>query len=246
MLLGRRVGHRISSAPQLARRGHQFCNMRDAKARGCPTLSFLFLKGWARYRRADFLVESREGKAIMLNEIVRELKMLTGQRTPIPNSQVQLWMKSEDVDTLGAAYVFLSKAEHVNRVIPPLAFDPVFDFMLRYYEFCVRTDPQSKWANSAYSAGHELVGWFVKMWDEGRDKKYFEKIKSRLAKLYIAGSPELKKCIEHGIVEHLFERKPIRKFFSDWKENPQLQPAYEEGMLWVTSGGTSPLTESRR
>lgn len=182
----------------------------------------------------------------MLQEIVKELKMPAAERKSVPQSEVSKWMKSEDADTLGATYVFLSKAEHVDRVTPPLSFDPVFDFMLRYYEFCLKTNPQSKWANSAYSAGGDLVGWFVWMWDEGRDKKYFETIKSHLEQLYLPGSPELKKCIEHAIIEHLFERKPIRKFFSDWSNNPQLQPAYEEGMAWVKGGGTSPLTERRR
>ena len=181
----------------------------------------------------------------MLQEIIKELKAPAPERKNVPQSQVRKWMESEDTDTLGATYVFLSKAEHVERVTPPLSFDPVFDFMLRYYEFCLKADPQSKWANSAYSAGGDLVGWFVWMWDEDRDKKYFEAVKSRLAQLYISGSAELKKCIEHAIIEHLFERKPIRKFFSDWRENPQLRPAYDEGKLWVDGGGTSPLTERR-
>ena len=181
----------------------------------------------------------------MLQEIVKELKTPAAERKSVPQSQVRKWMESKDTDTLGATYVFLSKAEHVERVTPALSFDPVFDFMLRYYEFCLKTDPQSNWADSAYFAGADLVGWFVWMWDEDRDKKYFEAIKSRLAELYSSGSPELKKCIEHAIIEHLFERKPIRKFFEDWKNDPQLQPAYQEGMLWVKGGGTSPLTEPR-
>jgi hypothetical protein len=181
----------------------------------------------------------------MLQEIINELNMPVPARKGVPQSRVRKWMESEDADTLGATYEFLSKAEHVDRVTPTLSFDPAFDFMLRYYEFCLKTDPQSQWANSAYSAGGDLVGWFVWMWDEDRDKKYFEAIKSRLAELYSSGSPELKRCIEHSIIEHLFERKPIRKFFADWQDNPQLRPAYEEGMLWVTGGGTSPLTERR-
>jgi len=36
-----------------------------------------------------------------------------------------------------------------------------------------------------------------------------------LEKMNITGSPEIKKCIEHTIVEHLFERMPIREFFCD-------------------------------
>lgn len=150
-----------------------------------------------------------------------------------------------DADRFGAIYVFLSKIEHIRRVSPPLSFDLVFDFMLRYYEFCLKSNPESKWANNSYSAGWDLTGWFVSMWDEGREKKYFEMIKTSLAELYVGGSPELRKCIEHAVIEHLFERKPIREFFVDWRDKPELRPAYDEGILWIKGGGTSPLTESR-
>ena len=145
----------------------------------------------------------------MLQEIIKELETPTAERKSIPESQVRHWMQSEDTDTLGATCAFLSKAEHVTRVTPPLSFDQVFDFMLRYYEFCLKTDPKSNWANSCYSAGADLVGWFVWLWDEKRERKYFEAIKSMLERLYVTGSLELRKCIEHAIVEHLFERNPF-------------------------------------
>lgn len=181
----------------------------------------------------------------MPQEIIDELMAPANERKSVPQSRVREWMDRQDADSLGATYVFLSKAEHTDRVTPPLEFDPVFDFMLRYYEFCLKTNPQSEWANNAYSAGWDLVGWFVWMWDEKRDKRYFEAMKCMLAKLYLAGGPELKKCIEHAVVEHLFERKDIIAFFGDWRENSQLRPAYEEGKMWVDGGGTSPLTERR-
>jgi hypothetical protein len=182
----------------------------------------------------------------MLQEIEEELQKPAEKRTSVPQSKVRKWMESKDTESLGATYVFLSKAEHVDRVTPPLAFDPVFDFLLKYFEFCLTANPKSERANSAYSAGYDLVGWFVWMWDEKRDKKYFEAIKSLLSRLYVSGTPELKKCIEHGIVEHLFERKAIRNFFGDWKDDPNLRPAYEEGMLWIKGGGSSPLTERKQ
>jgi len=101
-------------------------------------------------------------------------------------------MEGADADTLGATYVFLSKAEHAGRVTPALAFDPIYDFRLRYYVCCLKADPESAWANNADSAGWDLVGWIVWMWDADRDTTYFETIKSRLAELYTAGAPETK------------------------------------------------------
>jgi hypothetical protein len=182
---------------------------------------------------------------MVLTEIVKELETAPDRGAGVPISQVRKWMISEDTDILGATYGFLSNDGQVNRVSPPLEFDEVFDFMLRYYEFCLRTDPKSQWANSRYSAGWDLAGWFAQMWDEKRDTKYFQAIKAMLEKLYISADPELKACIEQAIVEHLFERKPIRKFFENWAHSPQLRPAYDAAALWVSRGGTSPLTKPR-
>jgi len=152
-------------------------------------------------------------------------------------------MSSEDPDVRGATYGFFHSA-HAARINPTLSFDEIFDFTLQYFDWCMRTDPApGGWANTRYSAGWDLVGWFFGLWDEGRDKKYFKVIKSRLAKLYKAADADLKKAIEHAIIEHLFERKQVRNFFSDWKDDPELKSAHDEGMLWVTHGGSSPLSE---
>jgi hypothetical protein len=181
-----------------------------------------------------------------LQEIAAELEKRGEDLARIPHAQVQRWMKSEDTDSLGATYAFLFDPAQVQRVSPPLSFDDVFSFVLRYYQFCLRADPESRWADSRYSAGMDLVRWFTLMWDQKRDRKYFESIKAMLQNLYLTGQPELKKCVEQGVVEHLFERKDIMAFFSDWRDNPQLRPAYDEAKLWVDGGGTSPLTERRQ
>ncbi|HTS09769.1 MAG TPA: hypothetical protein VMP68_29660 [Candidatus Eisenbacteria bacterium] len=181
----------------------------------------------------------------MLDEIVKELETSPNQGGSVPLAQVRNWMNSDDTDTLGATYGFLSNAGQVNRVTPALEFEEVFSFMLKYFEYCFRTDPKSRWANGRYSAGWDLTGWFTQMWDEKRDRKYFEAIKSMLGKLYVEGDAGLKGCIEDSVIEHLFERKPIRKFFDDWQGDPDLRPAYEQGKAWVDGGGKSPLTESR-
>ncbi len=181
----------------------------------------------------------------MLEQIRRELDADRSEAREIPASSVRTWMASKDPDVLGATYGFLHSA-HVGRVSPALSFDEVFDFILLYYEWCIRTDPHSsEWANSRYSAGWDLVGWFFGLWDEPRDKKYFERIKSRLADLYKSGDADVKKSLEHAIIEHLFERKEVRKFFADWQSDPELKSAYDEGMLWVTEGGSSPLSERK-
>jgi hypothetical protein len=188
-------------------------------------------------------LELKPFEVIMLEQIIKELEADRSETREIPASLGRIWMATIEPDVRGATYGFLHSAQ-VSRINPPLAFDEVFDFTLQYYEWCITTDPApGAWANTRYSAGWDMVSWFCKLWDESREKKYFEKIKSRLAALYKAGDPDLKKAIEHATIEHLFENKQIRKFFADWERDADLKTAYDEGMLWVTHGGSSPLTQ---
>jgi hypothetical protein len=147
---------------------------------------------------------------------------------------------------LGATYSVLMNAKVIQRIAPSLSFDEVFGFFLRYYEFCLKNDPHGEWVDNRFTAGCDFVSVFVSSWDEGRDKKYFQEMKSLLRRLYIEGPGELKNSIEQAIVEHLFERSDIREFFSDWRDNPQLRPEYDAGKLWAEGGGSSPLTQPRR
>jgi hypothetical protein len=52
-----------------------------------------------------------------------------------------------------------------------------------------------------------------------------------MAALYKEGDQRLRTCIVQATLEHLFERKPIKKYFSDWKQNPMLRDAFEEASL---------------
>lgn len=181
----------------------------------------------------------------LLDEIIRELDGSKGDTSSIPAAKVRSWMSSGDSEVLGATYALVTKERHLHRIQPLLSFDEQFAFLLRYFEFCLKNNPQGGWVDDRFTAGCDFVSAFVSLWDEGRDKKYFHEMKSLLRRLYTNGSGELKDSIEQAIVEHLFERASIREFFSDWRDNPLLQPAYEAGRLWVEGGGTSPLTKRR-
>jgi hypothetical protein len=54
-----------------------------------------------------------------------------------------------------------------------------------------------------------------------------------MEKLYRAGDEGIKRAVVDGILEHLLEEKGLRKFFADWKADPQLKTAYDEAQLWA-------------
>lgn len=149
----------------------------------------------------------------MLREIVDHIQAARdGTLTTIPVSQVRGWMSTSDPEVLGAIYVFLSDAKLSQTITPPLSFDEVFGFLLRYFEFCLRNDPQGEWVDNRFTAGCDFVIAFVSFWDAGRESKCFREMKSLLSRLYIEGSGELKDSIEQAVVEHLFERAEIQQF----------------------------------
>ena len=183
----------------------------------------------------------------MFSEIVNYIQAARdGSLTTIPDSQVRSWMSTSDPEVLGAIYVLLTDAKLSQTITPPLPFDEVFAFFLRYFEFCLRNDPQGEWVDDRFTAGCDFVSAFVSYWDAGCDSKCFREMKSLLSRLYIEGSGEMKDSIEQAVVEHLFERADIRQFFADWQDDPQLRSAYEAGRLWVEGGGRSPLTQPRK
>jgi hypothetical protein len=160
----------------------------------------------------------------------------------IPLNELREWIKSEDIEVLGHLYLVLNDSRfHID---PPLSRDEYQKFATHYYERCLLENPEGEWSDNRYSAGWDIVRWFVQLWDDAQvTRSTLIETKEWLGKLYKEGDEALRKCIVTATVEHLFERKEIREFFTDWENDPVLKPAYEEGILWVTRGGASPLSE---
>jgi hypothetical protein len=182
----------------------------------------------------------------MLESIIQKLETAEQESSAIPDSQVRNWMASNDPEVLGATYSLLMNETLVRRIAPSLPFDEVFTFLLKYFNYCLTYNPEGEWVDNRFSASCDFVKLFVSYWDERRERKYFDEMKSMLNRLYVVGPPDLKQSIEQAIIEHLFERVDIRNFFSDWQVDPQLSLAYNAGTLWVEGGGRSPLTDRKK
>jgi len=176
----------------------------------------------------------------LLQDIIAELARSDDDLQPIAAATVRRWMSSNDPEVRGATSTLLFEGRHWDMITPPLDYDEEFDWMLDHFELCLRTDPQGEWIKSRWSAGNDLLVWFVALWDQGWDAKYVQGIKALLARLYTTGSADLKECIEQATVEHLFERQEVREFFKDWEGHPQLGPAHAAGLKWALGGGKSP------
>ena len=175
--------------------------------------------------------------SVILQEIIDQF-WITAEDAPwtpktdaVPLNQIRTWMKSGDIEILGYAYSMLDDARF--RITPALSLDEYIEFLEHYYGRCFRENPQGEWADSSYSAGWDLVHVFVRLWDDEEvPRSVLAGLKEWLAAVYRDGDERLQTCIKHATLEHLFERTPIKKYFSSWKDDPVLTEAFREASLW--------------
>jgi hypothetical protein len=144
------------------------------------------------------------------------------------------WMKSDDMEVLGALQTFLSKARFLDRVKPGMSRDELSEFALHYYGRCLRENQEGEWALGRYGAAWDIASWFRGLWSRGVDEiGLVERIKSWLGELYVQSDADVRRCIVDGALEHMFEERAIRAFFADWKKDPTLSVAFAEASEWV-------------
>ena len=175
----------------------------------------------------------------LLQDIISELTGESGNRL-IAQQRMLEWMRADDIECMGATYSLIT--DHFDRIQPALQFDEYQPFVLRYFQRCLWEDPQSEWAETRYGAGHNIIGWFAWSWrDPDHRTSTVAELKEWLASLYVAGDSEVRTCLVHATLEHLFENREVAEYFADWKERPVLSTAYAEAMEWVEGGGRSPF-----
>jgi len=166
-----------------------------------------------------------------LDEIVAEIMGGPEKSTFVSGDKVKAWMHTDDIEALGALYEFLTEKRFYSRVSPPLSFEDYHLFVVRYYERCLREDPEGQWCNSRYSAGWDLVNWFKGLWQDSYvPRSALWELKEWLARLYKQGDEKLRVCLITATLEHLFEDRSIAKYFADWRKDPELASAYDEAL----------------
>jgi len=155
-------------------------------------------------------------------------------------SDVHEWAKSSDIEILGFTHGLIHNGRF--RIEPALSLTEYKEFVKHYFERCLREDPQGEWSDSRYSAGGDLVNIFARLWrDSCAPRETLKELKVWLGDLYKEGDEKIRTCIVTATLEHLFEQKDIRLFFSDWKDDKVLAVAHREASEWYQGGGSTPL-----
>ncbi len=143
-------------------------------------------------------------------------------------NKIRDWLNSGKIETLAVIYSFYDEKEISKKTIPPWTFIDHYNLIVGYFSLCFEKDHEDDYCmHSRYSAGTEIIGWFVDFWDDKRvPRKYLKAMKNWLATLYKQGDKELKECLITATLEYLFEDKEIFEYFSDWKGDLELNEAY--------------------
>jgi len=158
---------------------------------------------------------------------------------------IRKWIISGDIEALALLYVLLNKKNYFMKIRPHLSFIDYFNLIKNYFTLCFETDHDHPRIISRYTAGRDLIGWFMSFWnDENIPRKYLEEMKEWLAKLYKEGDKDIKECLVTATLEHLFEDLGVLDFFSDWENDPELKEAYESAKEWWDYGKSDPKTFS--
>ena|SRR5437868_6935623 len=151
-----------------------------------------------------------------------------------PKADIVAGIRSDDTELAGAIYDIVTTDKLRKRIEPPLADEELESLAMRYFERCILTDPKGEWTLTRYSAAREAQRCMLDLWDsEGGDNEAFVKWKKWMEKLYRHGDEAIKRAVVDGILEHLFEEKGLRQFFTDWKADSELKTAYDEAQLWA-------------
>jgi hypothetical protein len=169
-----------------------------------------------------------------LQEIIEIFKLSENSATKIiSKSNVINWMKSNDIEVLGAIYSYITKPQHAARVTPALIQSDYSEFLMRYFERCFYENPDGDWSDSRYAAARGVGSWFRALWKEYEvNKNELVELKNWLARVYKKSDESVRRCIVDGTLEHLFENHEIAIFFNDWMNDFELAIAYKEATQW--------------
>src|SRR5258708_6546237 len=104
---------------------------------------------------------------------------------------LRVCMNSEDPEMLGIACTVLS--EHAECIEGELLPVEVWPFYIRYYEKCIRENPDGEWSDSRYSAAHDLMSRYKHARNRSDvPRHYLEDVRRMLRTVYENGDESVK------------------------------------------------------
>lgn len=149
----------------------------------------------------------------------------------IARADVLRWMSDSDLETRALVYRLTDEAW--SRITPELSMKEQCAFMGKYLLECIaanRTDEDH--IHSGFEAAWELAAWLKHLEPMEGSEKMIREVVRDLEQVFRAADEKTKNRIETGAVEHILERRALRKYFAHWSKDPALRSAYELCLAW--------------
>ena len=168
-------------------------------------------------------------------DTVREIEAAINGTGPIPAEHVRKWMKDRDLEAQGAVAHLITYPPQCDRIEPTLDEDDYEAFLPRYYEVCLRRDPEGEWVDTRYGVAWQIVDWFNTVPDEDDvdDYPFLAFLRDWMAEVYKEGEDEVREALVQGVLSHILEDGRWRPFFAGWRDDPVLKEAIDAAMEWA-------------
>jgi hypothetical protein len=166
-----------------------------------------------------------------VNETTLEVLQALGSDGNILRSDVLRWMSDRDLETRALVYELTRNAW--SRITPELSMNEQCSFMGEYLLECIAANRQNEdHIHSGFEAAWELAAWLKHLQPIKAAEPVIRKVVRDLENLYRSADEKTQNRIETGAVEHMIESRPLRKYFSHWRDDPELKAAYEACLAW--------------
>jgi len=97
---------------------------------------------------------------------------------------------------------------------------------------CIRDDPRDGETPTRYEAAHELEVCFDDISKRSDSDAMLTEIAAAVTQLFLASDESVRRAIETGFLEHVFEQAKLRRFFAHWEADDRLREAWHLCLAW--------------
>ncbi len=174
-------------------------------------------------------------------------RLLAGERLPaLAKSTLQEWLAHSDPEVRGAAYLLIRERDLALHTEPSLTREDIVEIVLAFFGRAIHEETGGDWAFSGYEAAWDFAAWFTTIADDSSvPRALVVDIANWLGRLYLTSDAEARTTLINGALEHIFERRHLRKLFRGWESSVELAHAKRRSAIWSDAGGDSPIVGRR-
>lgn len=151
------------------------------------------------------------------------LKSAENTNSAIDGGLLTKAIDSSDIITLGLVYSILHTPETRSRVFPYLNYESYNRLHFKYLPMCLTSCMESEWIEPQHLAGYAIARWLEELWKHREERADdLKEWKNKLECMFRDGDQEARNCIINSVLEHIVSNPEVRKYLSDWRQDPLL------------------------